>query len=165
MRLLPILVFASLIGTPGFALTPVTNEKADFFLMLDKCKATIAAVHHQIPKGKEALMTVDGDPFQSKCTKKQRKVVCTLTFPSGDKSLKGDTHEYEIFTEMAGMFLFGNGNGSEYYYVDQTQNAVVSSTRIVSERMLGAKICQGTHLTRDEMQALALEQSKKQKAK
>jgi hypothetical protein len=53
------------------------GTRPDFHLFLDKCRTTVG----YLVLSDESLKIFDGDPVYNVCTRRSRRVSCTLTFP------------------------------------------------------------------------------------
>jgi hypothetical protein len=143
------LLIASAAGSAVLFAAPGVSEGQvpDFHLLLEKCK--IAVGYHVLAN--DSLKVIDGDPVYNACTRRSKRISCALGFPSGGLGVKGQTAEYIVVFDSPPYLHFTDEKYADYFAVNLTTHAVVLTTRFLSEKSLGSKVCHGLFATDDEM--------------
>ena len=131
------------------------KQAPDFYLFLDKCTTTIAA----LSLADDSLKTVPGDGVSNACTRRGTSIACEIAFKDGATSQRGsNTVQYTVRVDSPPLLVFTDDVSADYFVVDTSAHAAVLMTRIVGKNFAGTKVCQGLFTTQSEM-----EEMKKQK--
>lgn len=126
------------------------SERPDFHLLLEKCRTTVG----YLVLSDESLKAFEGEPVYNACTRRSRKVSCTLSFPGAAEGIKGRTAEYSVVLDSPPHLHFTDAKYADYFAVNLSEHSVVLVTRVAFEKGLGSKVCHGIFATDDEMKAL-----------
>ena len=101
----------------------------------------------------ESLKVMTGEPTVLACKRQFNAIHCDFIFKNNpkQKGIKGNSEKYKVVIDSPPLLHFKSETGAEYVAVDTTQHAATLSTRILDEKFLGAKVCQGIYATDFEM--------------
>ena len=134
------------------ACSPAFGAEYDFYVDFGDCKAVVG----YLVLSNESLKVMPGDPTVLACKRQSNAIHCDFFFKKNpnQKGLKGNSEKYKVVIDSPPLLHFKSETGAEYVAVDTTQHAATLSSRILDEKFLGAKVCQGTYATDFEMKNL-----------
>lgn len=123
----------------------------DFYIDFESCKSVVG----YLVLSNESLKTMPGDATVLGCKRESNIVLCDFFFKKNpnQKGLKGNTEKYEVVIDSPPLLHFKTESGSEYVAIDTTQHAATLSSRVLDQKFLGAKVCQGFYATNFEMKS------------
>lgn len=146
MIIIKLLLLALLI----FQARLISAADYDFFIDFSECKSTVG----YLVLSNESLKTLPADPAIMECKRISKIVNCDFTFKNDQKGHKGNSEKYEVVIDSPPFLHLSSKTGSEYIAINTTQHAATITTRIVHEKFLGAKVCQGIYATDFEMKSM-----------
>jgi hypothetical protein len=144
-----VLVFVLATASAAGSATAEAQEP-DFHILLDTCKLLVG----YSVMSNESLKVIAADPVYNACTRQSRRVSCVLTFPGDAHGVKGNAAEYTVVVDSPPHLHFTDERYADYFAVNLSTRAVVLTTRFLSEKSSGAKVCHGIFATDDEVKAL-----------
>jgi hypothetical protein len=134
------IVLSMLLAIPCYA-------DPDFYLVMDSCKMTVAALHIN----KEGVKITEGDTYIMACERHSKNITCTTTFKDIKTSENNVTRTYFVKMDYPTMLVITDENHTDYIATDPTKGGAVVITRVINETIAGSKICQGIYMTSSEM--------------
>ena len=119
----------------------------DFYIDFSECKITVG----YLVFSKESLKTMPGDPTVMACNRKSNIVECDFIFKDKGKGIKGQSERYEVILDSPPLLYLLSKLGSEFIGIDTVQHSAAMTSRVVNEKFIGSKICQGMYVTGFEM--------------
>ncbi|MDH3973504.1 MAG: hypothetical protein OEV42_04405 [Deltaproteobacteria bacterium] len=126
----------------------VIADEPDFLIHFEDCKMTLG----YLVLSDKSLIVSDADPVLMTCNRKSDKFTCSFQFTTAQK--KSRSNEYNIILDSPPLLHIATSTGSEYIAINTAQHAAVIENRILDEKFLGTKICQGMYVTNFEMKSL-----------
>jgi len=137
----------------AFSLFQAQNVLAndyDFCIDFSECKITVG----YLVLSKESLKTMPGDPTVMACNRKSEIVECDFIFKDKGKGIKGQSERYEVILDSPPLLYLLSKKGSEFIAIDTVQHSAAMTSRIVNEKFVGSKVCQGIYFTGFEMKSM-----------
>ena len=122
----------------------------DFYIDFSECKITVG----YLVFSKESLKTMPGDPTVMACNRKSEIVECDFIFKDKGKGIKGQSERYEVILDSPPLLYLLSKKGSEFIAIDTVQHSAAMTSRIVNEKFVGSKVCQGIYFTGFEMKSM-----------
>ena len=146
LRVLKFQIFVFLI----FSAQYVSAADYDFYMDFSQCQSTVA----YLALSKESLKILPGDPSILACKRSSKLVNCDIYFTNNLERIKGNSEQYEIIIDSPSLLYFSSKSGSEFIAIDTVNHAAGITTRIVHEKFIGSKVCQGIYTTDFELMKL-----------
>ena len=142
-----VLVFLSLLVS-----SVAFSAEYDFYIDFSECKNVVG----YLVLSKESLTIIPGDPTVLACTRRSNIVLCDFVFKDdlNKKGLQGNAEQYKVVIDSPPFLHFKSETGAEYIAIDTSQHAAILSSRMLHEKFLGAKVCQGLFTTDFEIKNL-----------
>ena len=145
----PILLQAFVVAAP----THVQPE-FDFYLIMDRCKATIA---YLVPSD-DSLKVFDGTPIHMACNRSSQVITCILMASDESATVKGPQATYKVVVDSPPVLQFADDRFADFVQVDTVTHTAVVITRVLDKRpagsLAGSKVCWGIFTTEFERKAI-----------
>ena len=119
----------------------------DFYLVMDSCKTMVGALF----LNKEGVKVTDGDTYIMSCERHSKNIKCTTTFKGVRESENNIIRNYMIKIDYPKLLIITDENHADYIATNPSAGGAVVITRVVTENIIGSKICQGMYMTSTEM--------------
>jgi len=133
-----------------FSISNASAGEYDFYVNFSECKLTVG----YLVFSEESLKTLPGVPTFMACNRKSNIVECDFIFKDKGKGIKEQSERYEVILDSPPLLHLLSKMGSEFIAIDTVKHSAAATIRIVNEKFIGSKVCQGIYITGFEMKSM-----------
>ena len=120
----------------------------DFYIYFSECKTLLGIMS----LSDDALQEQTASPIEFRCNKESKKVNCVIADETGKELTSNET--YSIARDTPPHIWLDLDTGPEFITINTAESVAVVNTVLTDDKYLGSMICNGSYITREELEGV-----------